>query len=156
LKIWARWLTAAAMAAGLVPAVALPASAMPLSAHGCNSVALPWQHVGACVWVQGVGTYVDAVRGGINIRAGAKQRGYFEIWDTNRASHFRISTIRRPISCNPTRRHPGACWDPVWFKLERDLPPQSQVCALFISTIAQHHTTQYGPACKTISRPLLR
>ncbi|MGH2689957.1 MAG: hypothetical protein ACRDKW_14300 [Actinomycetota bacterium] len=62
----------AALAAGLI--VDVPKAQA--SADGCANLGYP----AACIQVEGSGTHVDWVRGGVRLRARGSVRGHFEIW----------------------------------------------------------------------------
>lgn len=144
------------LAAGIAATASLPASASPsqvMTARGCNVVTFPWQpKIGACVDILGVGTHVGHIKGGVIVRRGTSTSGYFHIYDTDPRARLNFRT-NEVIHCPPQgRKSPRVCWEAHWHNVNMNLPLRSQVCVVFVAITGKgHQTTQFGPACKTIS-----
>lgn len=156
IRNWRAITAAALLALGLAGSAAQPASAAPqklLTARGCNVVIFPWQpDIGACINVLGTGTHVTAIKAGVTVRRGTRTYGYFHIYDTEPRARLNFAT-NGVLHCPPQGKNsPRTCWEGRWHSVNRDLPLRSQVCVLFVAVVGRgHHTTQFGPACKTIS-----
>ena len=132
------WLSALALVGGTVVVAAPSASA---SADGCDNIG---NNPRSCVQVQGSGTYVDWVRGGVTLRARGSTRGHFHLTGDGLDVTTRDETLSNDSFIGHTK------WGET-VNVGRDIAKGSKMCAAFIQSFSDGTYKEHTPACVTIA-----
>ncbi|MGH2720896.1 MAG: hypothetical protein ACRDJO_04750 [Actinomycetota bacterium] len=120
----------------------LPRHEAAASAQGC---VLSENQPRSCVKVRGAGTFVEWAQGGVGLFSYSSVHGHFQVYGTD----FDVSTPDTVYDNNSPKANDK--WGPE-IPVDRDLPHDSKVCAIFWQRRGPGDYQRHSPACVTIER----